>query len=333
MAGDHLTAPAGTPAQARVDAYLAELAQLLRGPRRHRARILAELRDGLDHAIGEQLGAGRTGDQAVSAAIEEFGTPQALADAFAGELATGYARHTIAWYIATGPLVGAWWLKRTQGHYFTDDPKLIWSLVVWAAYAVMVFAHGRWLAAASNAGAILVWDTATGAVSQTLQRLAAPAQRLAFSPQCAAPPEAPLEPCAHVLASAHPDNVLRLWSVPGGSAPLAALPGHTDRVTALAFSPDGRALASTGWDGRARITWPGTGVRAEIDADAPLRHLILYTPAGKPFFAVEPVSNANNGFNLLAAGVPDSGVEVLEAGAALRTRFRIRISPTNRARP
>lgn len=88
-----------------------------------------------------------------------------------------------------------------------------------------------------------------------------------------------------------------------------------------------------GWDGRARITWPGTGVRAEIDADVPLRHLILYTPPGRPFFAVEPVSNANNGFNLLAAGVPDSGVEVLEAGAALRTRFRIRISPTNRAHP
>lgn len=101
-----------------------------------------------------------------------------------------------------------------------------------------------------------------------------------------------------------------------------------------------RAIADTdldtcfaGWDGRARIAWPGTGVRAEIEADAPLRHLILYTPPGKPFFAVEPVSNANNGFNLLSAGVPDSGVEVLEAGAALRTRFRIRISPTNRPRP
>lgn len=49
--------------------------------------------------------------------------------------------------LTAGLLVGAWWLKRTQGHYFTDDPKLIWSLVVWAAYAVMVFAHGRWLAA------------------------------------------------------------------------------------------------------------------------------------------------------------------------------------------
>jgi aldose 1-epimerase len=80
-----------------------------------------------------------------------------------------------------------------------------------------------------------------------------------------------------------------------------------------------------GWDGRARITWPKSGVVAEIEADAPLRHLILYTPPGKPFFAVEPVTNANDGFNLFAKAVPDSGVEVLAPGEALRVRFGIRI--------
>lgn len=80
-----------------------------------------------------------------------------------------------------------------------------------------------------------------------------------------------------------------------------------------------------GWDGRARITWPRSGVVAEIDADAPLRHLILYTPPGKPFFAVEPVTNANDGFNLFAKGIPDSGVEVIGPGETLSVRFRIRI--------
>ena len=44
------------------------------------------------------------------AAIAQFGSPYAVADAFGGELATGYARRTIAWFIATGPLVGIWWL-------------------------------------------------------------------------------------------------------------------------------------------------------------------------------------------------------------------------------
>jgi aldose 1-epimerase len=78
-----------------------------------------------------------------------------------------------------------------------------------------------------------------------------------------------------------------------------------------------------GWDGRARITWPRSRVVAEIECDAALSHLIVFTPPGKPFFAVEPVSNANNGFNLLAAGVAGSGVAVLEPGQELRTRFRL----------
>jgi aldose 1-epimerase len=80
-----------------------------------------------------------------------------------------------------------------------------------------------------------------------------------------------------------------------------------------------------GWDGRARITWSRSGVVAEIDADAPLRHLILYTPPGKPFFAVEPVTNANDGFNLLAKGIAGSGVEVIAPGESLPVRFRIRV--------
>jgi len=116
MAGHRLTTKAGTHAQSRVDAYLGELAHLLRGPRRRRARILAELRDGLDQAIADHTTDERTEDQAVESAIGRFGTPRAVADAFAGELATAYARHTIAWYIATGPLVGVWWLLLLQPH-------------------------------------------------------------------------------------------------------------------------------------------------------------------------------------------------------------------------
>lgn len=80
-----------------------------------------------------------------------------------------------------------------------------------------------------------------------------------------------------------------------------------------------------GWDGKAVITWPGSGVRAEIDCEPPLRHVILFTPPGKPFFALEPVSNANNGFNLFAAGDADSGVRVLEPGQTMAASFRVRV--------
>lgn len=113
MASDRLTSEAG---EALLDAYLSDLAARLRGPHRRREQILAELRDGLDVAITDQITAGLPEGEAVTAAIAQFGTPQAVAEAFAGELATGYARRTIAWYIATGPLVGIWWLLLLQPH-------------------------------------------------------------------------------------------------------------------------------------------------------------------------------------------------------------------------
>jgi aldose 1-epimerase len=47
------------------------------------------------------------------------------------------------------------------------------------------------------------------------------------------------------------------------------------------------------WDGRASITWPGRGLRLELEASAPLRHAVVYTPANGPYFCVEPVSHVN----------------------------------------
>jgi aldose 1-epimerase len=47
------------------------------------------------------------------------------------------------------------------------------------------------------------------------------------------------------------------------------------------------------WDGRASITWPGRGLRLELEASAPLCHAVVYTPADRPYFCVEPVSHVN----------------------------------------
>ncbi|HVP31165.1 MAG TPA: aldose 1-epimerase [Myxococcota bacterium] len=82
----------------------------------------------------------------------------------------------------------------------------------------------------------------------------------------------------------------------------------------------------SGWDGRARIAWPRSGVGATLEASARCRHLVIYSPAGQPFFAFEPVTNANDGFNLLARGGYDDGVVVLAPGEALEAGFTLRIT-------
>lgn len=94
----------------------------------------------------------------------------------------------------------------------------------------------------------------------------------------------------------------------------------------------GRALGDqdfdtcfAGWDGLATITWPRSRVRAHVACDATLDHMILFAPPGKPFFALEPVSNANNGFNLAALGDPDAGMRVLAPGETLSGTWRLTV--------
>ena len=105
MARHRLATNTDTRPEDAVATYLSDVAAQLYGPRRRREAILAELRDGLDQATEDNIAAGLPPDQAAAAAITQFGTPEAVGDAFSGELATAYARRTIAWFIATGPLV------------------------------------------------------------------------------------------------------------------------------------------------------------------------------------------------------------------------------------
>jgi len=71
--------------------------------------------------------------------------------------------------------------------------------------------------------------------------------------------------------------------------------------------------------GEIRVIYPGTRVEVRINMDPVFSHMVIYAPndpAGRPreFVCVEPVTNANDGFNLLAKGWPDTGVKVLEPG-------------------
>ena len=49
----------------------------------------------------------------------------------------------------------------------------------------------------------------------------------------------------------------------------------------------------------------------------------IYDAWDYPYLCVEPVSNANDGFNRMAEGVPCHGVAVLEPGRSLTGRIRI----------
>ncbi len=80
-----------------------------------------------------------------------------------------------------------------------------------------------------------------------------------------------------------------------------------------------------GWDGRAELIAPD-GHRTVIEADGVLDKMQIYSAWDYPYVCVEPVSNTNDGFNRMTAGVPSHGVRVLEPNRSIEGTVRIYVS-------
>lgn len=81
----------------------------------------------------------------------------------------------------------------------------------------------------------------------------------------------------------------------------------------------------SGWHREAVMYWPKSGVKAAMAASSSLGHLVLYSPVGKDYFALEPQSQVTNGFNLFEKPNDHSKVIVLEKNEKLLASFTIRV--------
>lgn len=54
-----------------------------------------------------------------------------------------------------------------------------------------------------------------------------------------------------------------------------------------------------------------------------ITHVVAYAPEGKPFFAIEPVTNVNDAFTLEAQSVAGTGVFVVQPGQTAHTEFSL----------
>jgi aldose 1-epimerase len=92
----------------------------------------------------------------------------------------------------------------------------------------------------------------------------------------------------------------------------------------LSFA-EGRPLPATwrnndfgGWDGKVEIRFADRGVGLRIEADPVFAHLMLYCDPEKPFFCLEPQSNAPCAFNRMAGSEGFAfGARVLAPGETL----------------
>ena len=117
----------------------------------------------------------------------------------------------------------------------------------------------------------------------------------------------------------------KMYQQAGDRSPMVDVPGDMDFSQPAAIGERDIDHCFGGWDGRASITYPRAGIRIDIECEPVLNHVIIYTPPGKPFFAVEPVTHANDAFNMLTHGATGSGARVLQPGEQFTGTFLIHV--------
>jgi len=119
-------------------------------------------------------------------------------------------------------------------------------------------------------------------------------------------------------------GIERMWVNDSEVMPLELVEPPPEKDLRRGFRPEAVRTDNnfTGWDHRAVIDWPERGARLVMEADAPLDFLVCYSPTD-PYVCVEPVSNTNDGYNRMAAGVASHGIRILEPNRSIEGTVRI----------
>lgn len=175
-----------------------------------------------------------------------------------------------------------------------------------AIQKVSLTKDGRYAVTASADRTVRLWNLPTGE-GRVLGTHRAAVWHVAFSPD------------EHNVVSAGDDLNLKLWTL-GSDAPASEpdagaahreLIGHTGLVYDLAFSPDGRWIASAGLDTQVRL-WPvGGGEARVLKGHSGLVHQLAFAPDGRT------LATASDDKTLRLWDVASGSARVLDHGASV----------------
>ncbi len=136
----------------------------------------------------------------------------------------------------------------------------------------------------------------------------------------------------HPYVARTPRTTLRFEADTVWTTDADSLPGERQAVEGDTEFDRGRDVSAAaidncfaGWGGEATVHWPEHDLTLTLSATLPLDHLQLYTPAGRDFLGLEPVSNMPDAINRMDA-VSDQGLRVLAPGARLEGMVRFSIA-------
>lgn len=74
------------------------------------------------------------------------------------------------------------------------------------------------------------------------------------------------------------------------------------------------------------ITWPEWQAQATVSSSDNCRFMVIYCPENEDFFCLEPVTHCTDAFNKYQAGETDTGIQILEPKAILKTEMKIAVN-------
>ncbi len=138
-----------------------------------------------------------------------------------------------------------------------------------AVFAVAFSPDDKWLASGSGDRSVKIWDMASGARLYTLSEPTDAVNTLAFALSATAPsgtaPSGTTAPGTKqsstlLLSAAGNDKTIRTWELtPQGGKQIRAVLAHNAPILHIAYSPDGKLLASTASDRTVKIWNAATG--------------------------------------------------------------------------